>query len=312
MPRPRPPRCSSGTAGDHGLAAVSTWRSRATISALSCEEIVAGAASSPASSSARNTMTTSLTPAGVIRSLMCEAMDPVSPWSKNTLQARVSELRKRLGADAKGNFCLPRDRSGGYRLTSAIRCDWDAFKELAEAGLRKGPAEGIADLETALALVRGRPLSGGTHAWATSQVQQIISRITDTAHTAATWHRQAPRPNLDARTPGHRHRSRRRPPPPNRRNHHSGPGRSDPCGRWLTGAVEKKLAVLRSYQRAHGHLAPRQDTVLGRRRRRARSRGPARGQPPPAGSPGQGPGTRRRPREAAGGHRPGLELPLAA
>lgn len=129
---------------------------------------------------------------------LCNAMDPASPWSRNTLQVRISELRKRLGTDADGNPYLPRDRNTGYRLSASVRCDWDQFQQLTESGLRKGPTTGIADLEAALALVRGRPLSGGTHAWATCQVQQIISRITDTAHTVATWHREAPRPDLDA------------------------------------------------------------------------------------------------------------------
>ncbi|MGW1196614.1 hypothetical protein ACWD4B_12320 [Streptomyces sp. NPDC002536] len=80
---------------------------------------------------------------------LCEAMDPAAPWSKNTLQVRISELRKRLGTDADGNPYLPRERNTGYRLSTSVRCDWDQFKELAESGLRKLPQAGIADLDAA-------------------------------------------------------------------------------------------------------------------------------------------------------------------
>ncbi|MFI7103278.1 hypothetical protein ACIBK8_28480 [Streptomyces sp. NPDC050161] len=127
-----------------------------------------------------------------------EAMDPNSPWSKPTLQARMSELRTRLGADAEGDLYLPRDRRSGYRLSDAVRCDWLRFQQLARRGLSLGPDEGIDVLESALALVRGRPFGGGDHAWAAPLVQEMISRIVDVAHTIATWRRTGPRQDLDA------------------------------------------------------------------------------------------------------------------
>ncbi|MFD4653017.1 MULTISPECIES: cupin domain-containing protein [unclassified Streptomyces] len=56
-----------------------------------------------------------------------EAMDPRKPWSKATLQSRISELRNRLGTDPDGNPFLPRDRTGTYRLSPTTR--WTSFEE---------------------------------------------------------------------------------------------------------------------------------------------------------------------------------------
>ncbi|MFE4256115.1 hypothetical protein ACFRU3_43140 [Streptomyces sp. NPDC056910] len=128
------------------------------------------------------------------------ATDPRKPWSKATLQSRISELRNRLGTDPDGNPFLPRDRTGTYRLSPTTRCDWTRFTQLAEHGLTKGPQDGagIADLEAALDLVRGRPFGGADLAWAAARIQEILVRITDVTHTLATWHRTAPRPDLTA------------------------------------------------------------------------------------------------------------------
>jgi hypothetical protein len=129
-----------------------------------------------------------------------EAMDPRKPWSKATLQSRISELRNRLGTDPNGNPYLPRDRTGTYRLSPTTRCDWTRFTQLAERGLAKGPQDsaGIADLEAALDLVRGRPFGGADLTWAAARTQEMLVRITDVAHTLATWHRTAPHPDLTA------------------------------------------------------------------------------------------------------------------
>ncbi|WJV51675.1 LysM peptidoglycan-binding domain-containing protein [Streptomyces flavofungini] len=127
-----------------------------------------------------------------------EAMDPRSPWSKQTLQVRISELRNRLGSDADGILYLPKTRAGTYRLSPKVRSDWHRFQQLAERGLAKGPGAGIADLEAALGLVRGRPFGGADLTWAAARIQEMLVRITDVAHTLATWHRSAPRPDLDA------------------------------------------------------------------------------------------------------------------
>ncbi|MGW8767864.1 LysM peptidoglycan-binding domain-containing protein [Streptomyces sp. NPDC055815] len=127
-----------------------------------------------------------------------EAMDPRSPWGTATLQTRISQLRNGLGADPDGNLYLPRDRTGIYKLSPKVRSDWDRFTRLAERGLTRGPSAGIPDLESALALVRGIPFGGTPPAWAAARYQEMLVRITDTAHTLATWHRQGARPDLDA------------------------------------------------------------------------------------------------------------------
>ncbi|WP_435972245.1 hypothetical protein [Streptomyces sp. Qhu_M48] len=127
-----------------------------------------------------------------------EAMDPRAPWAKPTLQTRISQLRNQLGTDPDGALYLPRDRTGIYKLSPKVRCDWERFTTLAERGLTKGPSTGVGDLETALALVRGYPFGATPPAWAAARVQEILVRVTDTAHTLATWHRTGPRPDLDA------------------------------------------------------------------------------------------------------------------
>ena len=129
---------------------------------------------------------------------LCEAMSPAAPWSRSTLHARISELRNRLGTAEDGRSYLPRDRSRTYRLHPAVRCDWGTFRQLAERGLARGFPDGLDDLETALALVRGRPFGGAEPAWATAWVQEILTRITDVAHTVATWRRREPRLDLAA------------------------------------------------------------------------------------------------------------------
>jgi len=129
---------------------------------------------------------------------LCEAMDPNSPWSRATLQSRMSELRSRLGTNAEGELYLPRDRSSGYRLSPEVRCDWTRFQQLAERGLTLGPDRGLDALEEALSLVRGRPFADGDHAWAAPLLQEMLSRITDVAHTIATWRRVGPAKDLDA------------------------------------------------------------------------------------------------------------------
>ncbi len=126
-----------------------------------------------------------------------DAMNPRSPWGAATLQTRISQLRNGLGADADGNDYVPRG-SGVYKLSPKVGSDWDRFTHLAERGLAKGPSAGIPDLEAALGLVRGAPFGGTPPAWAAARYQEMLVRLTDTAHTLATWHRTGPRPDLAA------------------------------------------------------------------------------------------------------------------
>ncbi|MFD5422218.1 LysM peptidoglycan-binding domain-containing protein [Streptomyces sp. NPDC127069] len=130
---------------------------------------------------------------------LCQAMDPVNPWSTRTLHSRLSELRNVLGLTHDGLPLLPRPKNGaGYVLHPSVTSDWAEFKILASRGLAAGPGAGTADLEAAMALVRGRPFEGRTLPWADPVIQEMLSRITDTAHTLARWHTDGDTPDLDA------------------------------------------------------------------------------------------------------------------
>ncbi|MFB7293617.1 AfsR/SARP family transcriptional regulator [Actinacidiphila glaucinigra] len=130
---------------------------------------------------------------------LCTFMDPASPWTTRTLQSRLSEIRARFGATPGGQPYLPRPRAGsGYAFDASVRSDWATFQDLATRGLAAGPVAGIADLEAALALVRGRPFDGQEYPWAVSVQQEMLSRIVDVVHTLATWHCAGDAPDWDA------------------------------------------------------------------------------------------------------------------
>jgi nucleoid-associated protein YgaU len=128
---------------------------------------------------------------------LCSDMDPVSPWSLSTLNARMQGLRRSLGNDPTGAPYVPRRKTGEspYRLSPGVRCDWTRFLQLVERALPLGPA-GLTDLERALTLVRGRPFGGRTLPWAEPYQQEMITRIIDVAHTVATY-RTPPGPHHD-------------------------------------------------------------------------------------------------------------------
>ncbi|MET9879242.1 LysM peptidoglycan-binding domain-containing protein [Actinacidiphila glaucinigra] len=130
---------------------------------------------------------------------LCTFMDPASPWTTRTLQSRLSEIRGRFGATLDGQPYLPRPRAGsGYAFHPSIRSDWATFQDLAIRGLAAGPVAGMADLEAALALVRGRPFDGQEYPWAVSVQQEMLSRIVDVVHTLAAWHCAGDVPDWDA------------------------------------------------------------------------------------------------------------------
>ncbi|MGV9248711.1 LysM peptidoglycan-binding domain-containing protein [Streptomyces sp. NPDC003710] len=129
--------------------------------------------------------------------VLCADMDPVSPWSTSTLNARMQGLRSSLGSDPSGNLYVPRRKAGEdpYRLAPGVRCDWTRFLQLAERALPLGPS-GLTDLEKALTLVRGKPFGGRPLPWAEPYAQEMITRILDVAHTVAT-HRIPAGPHHD-------------------------------------------------------------------------------------------------------------------
>ncbi|MEU9522841.1 LysM peptidoglycan-binding domain-containing protein [Streptomyces sp. NPDC048224] len=128
---------------------------------------------------------------------LCADMDPASPWSLSTLNARMQGLRRSLGNDPDGNPYVPRRKTGQdpYRLAPAVRCDWTRFLQLVEHALPAGPA-GLPDLEQALSLVRGKPFGGVPMPWAEPYQQEMTTRIVDVAHTVATYRIQ-PGPHHD-------------------------------------------------------------------------------------------------------------------
>ncbi|MFD9411554.1 LysM peptidoglycan-binding domain-containing protein [Streptomyces sp. NPDC059989] len=130
---------------------------------------------------------------------LCSAMDYANPWSTRTLHSRLSELRSAIGLHTDGQPLLPRPKTGaGYTFHPAVTSDWELFQDLACRGLAAGPLHGIEDLEAAMALVRGKPFDGRTLPWADPVIQDMLSRITDTAHTLARWHADGALPDLDA------------------------------------------------------------------------------------------------------------------
>ncbi|MFE9847125.1 LysM peptidoglycan-binding domain-containing protein [Streptomyces goshikiensis] len=130
---------------------------------------------------------------------LCQAMDPASPWSTRTLHSRLSELRGAIGLHIDGQPLLPRPKAGaGYVFHPAVTSDWTQLQALASRGLAAGPRAGIEDLEAAMALVRGKPFGGRTLPWADPVVQDMLSKITDTAHTLARWQTDGALPDLDA------------------------------------------------------------------------------------------------------------------
>ncbi|MEU0047311.1 hypothetical protein [Streptomyces werraensis] len=120
--------------------------------------------------------------------VLCEAMDPISPWSTSTLNARLQGLRRCLGNDPDGQPYVPRRSSSEdpYRLAPGVRCDWSRFLHLVERALPLGPA-GLPDLEKALTLVRGKPFGSKPLPWAEPLAQEMTTRIIDVAHTVATY-----------------------------------------------------------------------------------------------------------------------------
>ncbi|WP_078656003.1 AfsR/SARP family transcriptional regulator [Streptomyces fulvoviolaceus] len=124
-------------------------------------------------------------------------MDPHTPWTASTLNARLQELRRALGNDSLGNPYVPRRRGSEdpYRLSPAIRCDWTRFTQLTQHALPHDPAA-LSGLEQALTLVRGRPFDSRPLPWAEPFQQEITTRIVDVAHTIAA-HRTPPGPHHD-------------------------------------------------------------------------------------------------------------------
>ncbi|MFI6875756.1 hypothetical protein ACIBL6_20200 [Streptomyces sp. NPDC050400] len=119
---------------------------------------------------------------------LCEDLGDGAPWSPKTLGSRLRELRTRLGTDVDGNPYVPhrKGKTSPYMLSDHVRCDWWEFERLAALGLSRG-TDGLPYLERALALVDGIPLTGHPARWMTGLRTTMQARITDTAHTVASY-----------------------------------------------------------------------------------------------------------------------------
>ncbi|WP_316762904.1 AfsR/SARP family transcriptional regulator [Streptomyces herbicida] len=117
---------------------------------------------------------------------ICTDMDPTTPWTTTTLNARLHQLRRALGTDPTGNPYVPRRTNADdpYRLHPDIRCDWTTFQHLTQHALPE--EENLPQLETALQLVRGRPFDDRPLPWAEPHQQEMTTSIVDVAHTVAT------------------------------------------------------------------------------------------------------------------------------
>ncbi|MEU6680902.1 LysM peptidoglycan-binding domain-containing protein [Streptomyces sp. NPDC046925] len=119
---------------------------------------------------------------------LCTDMDPASPWSNDTLNARLGGLRRSLGQDEEGNSYVPRRavKSDPYALSEKVCCDWHRFLQSVEAALPHGPAQ-LGRLEAALDEVRGRPFGTQPLPWSEPLQQEMVMRIVSVAHTVATY-----------------------------------------------------------------------------------------------------------------------------
>ncbi|MGW0903114.1 bacterial transcriptional activator domain-containing protein [Streptomyces sp. NPDC002853] len=119
---------------------------------------------------------------------LCADMDPASPWTTDTLNARLGGLRRSLGKDDNGNSYVPRRavKSDPYTLSTKICCDWHHFQQTVEAALPHGP-DGLNQLEKALDQVHGKPFGTLALPWSQPLQQEMVMRIISVAHTVATY-----------------------------------------------------------------------------------------------------------------------------
>lgn len=117
-----------------------------------------------------------------------EVLWPGRRVGRNTRNPFVSRTRQWLGRTPAGDAYLPLvAESGEYRLREEISCDWNDFVAMALRGTQ-GEEVDVAELQDALALVRGRPFQGidpATYCWADPDVQEMVSAVVDVAHLLA-------------------------------------------------------------------------------------------------------------------------------
>ncbi|MGV1004358.1 MAG: hypothetical protein ACOYEV_06215 [Candidatus Nanopelagicales bacterium] len=110
------------------------------------------------------------------------AMWPQRRGNPNTCRQLISRTRSLLGRTAAGQpYLLPLAATDGRLRMAGVGSDWEQFQRLAAAGLG---SDGTAELQQALALVRGRPfgpLAGRELPWADLLTTEMICLISDVA-----------------------------------------------------------------------------------------------------------------------------------
>lgn len=120
------------------------------------------------------------------------AIWPDRPVTLKTRNQAITRARAWLGGDDDGVSWLRPMAEGDLRLSRQVLVDWELFQSLQERASRPGRAQDDVrrDLETAMRLVRGRPLAQlptGRYAWLaeTFLEQEIPSAVIDVAHHLA-------------------------------------------------------------------------------------------------------------------------------
>ncbi len=120
------------------------------------------------------------------------AIWPERPVTLKTRNQAITRARAWLGGDEEGISWLRPMTDGALRLSRQVLVDWELFQALQERASERGraPAAVRRDLETAMRLVRGRPLSQlptGRYGWLaeTFLEQEVPSAVIDVAHNLA-------------------------------------------------------------------------------------------------------------------------------
>jgi DNA-binding SARP family transcriptional activator len=120
------------------------------------------------------------------------AIWPDRPVTLKTRNQAITRTRAWLGADEEGVSWLRPLSDGALRLSRRVLVDWELFQALQKRARQRGRSRPDVrrDLETALRLVRGRPLSqlpARRYGWlAETYLEQAIpSAVIDAAHSLA-------------------------------------------------------------------------------------------------------------------------------
>lgn len=130
-----------------------------------------------------------LNPTGVGHTRIAQTLWAGREVKASTLNSCISRARRWLGDDADGEAYLPRSVSlptGGSWALQGVSSDWDTFQRLIGEDPTQTP---LSNLTRALDLITGTPLTGSRRAhfvWADAIRQDLVSTITDVAHTLAT------------------------------------------------------------------------------------------------------------------------------